>query len=483
MKRPHHNIKQNILLTGATGYVGGRLLKLLQGTENTIRCLVRNPDHLRERTDVSVEIFKGDLLDYKSLSPAFKEIDIAYYLVHSLAHGHDFHQIELQSAKNFAKAAQKAGVKRIIYLSGLGHGEDLSIHLKSRHDVGRILRESGINTIELRAGVVIGSGSISFDMIRSLVLKLPVMITPAWTKIKTQPIGIEDILSYLLESITIDTDESKIIEVGCPEQVSYRNLMSIYAEVSGLKRLMLPVPVLTPYLSGLWLGLVTPLYARVGQKLIEGLKNETVVKYPDDAKLFPIKPMSISTAIKRAIKNEDERIASTRWSDALSSLGDSNTYLNERLGNRLIDSRNIFVKTNPETAFCPIRTIGGVNGWYFGNSLWKIRGFIDRIVGGPGLRRGRRDQEEIQIGETLDFWRVKKYERNQLLLLKAEMKVPGRAWLQFEIQNEAEGCRIYQTALFDPAGLAGLLYWYILIPFHNIMFRGMLRSIAIRAEM
>lgn len=472
----------HVLLTGASGYVGGRLLPLLLEKGYRVRCLARNPEYLLKRVSKEVEVVQGDLLEPESVQSAMVGIDVAFYLVHSLAAQKNFREIELSSARHFALAAVRNRVRRIVYLSGLGHGRHLSPHLKSRQEVGDILRASGVPTFELRAGIIIGSGSLSFEMIRSLVRKLPVMITPRWTRIRTQPIAVEDVLSYLLHAAEIPVDKSGVFEIGSPDQVAYADLMKEFARQRNLKRWMLPVPVLTPWLSGLWLGLVTPLYAQVGQKLIEGLKNETVVKDTRALDVFPVRPMSVAQAIHRAMVNEDEAWARTRWSDALSAMGDRKIADPARLRSRIVDTRSVFVRVPPATAFQPIRTIGGESGWYYGNFLWRIRGFLDRLAGGPGLRRGRRDAENVRPGDTLDFWRVEEYTPDQLLRLKAEMKVPGRAWLQFEVTPERDGSRIHQTALFDPAGLSGLGYWYLLYPAHAMVFRGMLWEIAREAK-
>jgi uncharacterized protein YbjT (DUF2867 family) len=471
-----------ILLTGATGYVGGRLLTALEQRGHDVRCLARRPDNLRRSPQSRHEVVQGDVLDADTLPPALAGIETAYYLVHALAGGRDFVQDELQGARNFARAAREAGVHRIVYLGGLvPAGEHLSAHLASRTEVGRILREEGPPTCELRASIVIGSGSLSFEMIRALVQRLPVMITPSWTRHRAQPIAIEDVIAYLLAAREVPLDASQVVEIGGPDQVSYADLMRIYAEECGLRRPMLPVPVLSPRLSSYWLAFITPLQARVGAKLIGSIRHDTVVDNPGPARAFGVEPRGVREAVRRAIQREDQRLAATRWTDALSSSETNRGFGGVRYGSRLLDSREIAVNVPPDRAFAPIQRIGGDQGWYYGQWLWRIRGALDKIAGGPGLRRGRRDPEHVAPGDALDFWRVRSVEPGRLLRLRAEMRLPGRAWLQFEVEPDGGGSRIRQTAIFDPHGLTGLIYWYALWPVHQFVFGGMLRRIGAAA--
>ena len=333
-------------------------------------------------------------------------------------------------------------------------------------------------TIELRASIVIGSGSLSFEMIRALVDRLPVMITPRWVRSRAQPIAIEDVIAYLLESLDIPLDGSRAFEIGGADQASYGDIMIEYARQRGLKRRLINAPLLTPRLSGLWLGLVTPVYARVGRKLVDSLRHDTIVTDPSALAAFSVRPRGLAASIERALRNEDHAFAETRWSDALSSAGDLQQWGGVKLGSRLVDSRTIRVPASPAEAFAPIRRIGGTRGWYFGDWLWRLRGLLDLLAGGPGMRRGRRDPEQTAPGETLDFWRVEAYEPDRLLRLQAEMRLPGRAWLQFEVDPAGDGSTVRQTALFDPSGALGLLYWYALYPLHELVFAGMLRNIA-----
>ncbi|QDU44744.1 3 beta-hydroxysteroid dehydrogenase/Delta 5--_4-isomerase [Symmachiella dynata] len=476
--------QRSILLTGGTGYVGGRLIPLLEKQGYPLRCVARQPQHLEARVQASTEIVQGDLFEPESLRTALDGIDTAFYMVHSLGTGQDFEKEDRTAALNFAEAARHANVRRIIYLGGLGESQDgLSPHLRSRQEVGDILRQAGSQVIEFRASIIIGSGSLSFELIRSLVQKLPVMIWPQWVSTPAQPIAIEDVLAYLMAAIEYIDQESRVFEIGGPDQVSYGGVMLEYANQRGLKRWTIPVPFLSPRLSSLWLGLVTPVFARIGRKLVESLRNPTVVHNDDALQAFPdIQPRSSQAAIARALAKEDQEFAETRWSDAISSAGSPKSWGGVRFGNRLVDSRTATTHVSAERAFEPIRKIGGKTGWYFATWLWRIRGYLDLMVGGVGMRRGRRNPNTLTVGETLDFWRVQAYEPNRRLRLDAEMKLPGRAWLEFEVTESAGATTIRQTAVFDPVGLLGLMYWYGIYPLHRLIFAGMLREIVKAAE-
>ena len=472
-----------LLVTGASGYIGGRLMRALHDAGARVRCMARRPDELRGRAPDGVEIVRGDVLDAASLSAALAGVETAYFLIHAMATPREFAREECEGAQNFAQAALAAGVRRIVYLGGLGSDEGLSEHLASRHEVGRILRDSGVPTIELRASVILGSGSLSFELVRALVERLPVMLIPRWVRTRTQPIAIVDVIAYLSAAAVIPVHGSVVVEIGGSDRVSYLDLMREYASQRGLRRTFIPVPLLTPWLSGRWLGLVTPVYARVGQKLIDGVRNETVVTSPIATELFPgIVPLGIRDSIMQALSNEDREFAETRWSDARSSIGRSQPWGGSALGSRRVDSRHAVVQRRPAEAFKPIERIGGSTGWYFGNWLWRLRGLLDLVAGGAGMRRGRRDPESLHPGDAVDFWRVEAIEPGRLLRLRPEMKLPGRAWLQFEISPSATGSVIRQTAVFEPRGLAGLLYWYTLYPVHSLIFGGMMRGIARAAE-
>ena len=473
-----------ILITGGSGYVGGRLISKLEERGVPLRCMARRPESLRTKVVESTEVVFGDVLQPKSMKEALSGIKTAYYMVHSMGTGRDFESDDRRGARNFAVAARAAGVKKIVYLGGLGDSDQkLSAHLRSRQEVGQVLAESGAQVIEFRASIVIGSGSLSFELIRTLVQRLPFMICPKWVQTPAQPIAIEDVLAFLTAALEHQPAGHQVFEIGGPQQVTYRELMREYAKQCGLKRLMVSVPFLTPRLSSLWLGLVTPVYARVGRKLVDSLRNPTIVRDNSANSIFNIQPRDVAAAVQRALENEDNEFAATRWSDALSSGSRPKRWGGEKFGNRLVDSRTITIDVPAAAAFRPVRRIGGKTGWYYGNWLWQIRGFLDLLVGGVGVRRGRRDSDEIHAGEPLDCWRVETIEPERLLRLSAEMKLPGRAWLEFEITSEDPSrSTIRQTAIFDPLGLFGLCYWYAIYPLHEAVFGGMLRGIAQAAE-
>ncbi len=473
-----------VLLTGATGYVGGRLLGALRDAGRRVRCMTRRPDELAARLGDDVEVVQGDVLDPATLGPALEGVTAAYYLIHSMGSGEEYERQDREAAANFARAARDAGIERILYLGGLGGDGPLSKHLRSRQEVGGILRESGVPTIEFRASIIIGSGSLSFEMIRSLVRRLPVMTTPRWVRNRAQPIAVEDVIAYLVEALDTPINGSAVYEIGGPDGVSYGELMRECARQRGLRRLIIPVPVLSPGLSSLWLGLITPLYARVGRQLIEGIRYETVVTDDAAMRTFSVKPRGYREAIARALSNEDQQFAATRWSDALSSSPSPRRsgWGGERFGTRLVDRRQLSSHVSSERVFAAIERIGGRTGWYYGDWLWRLRGLIDEAVGGAGHRRGRRDPDRLQPGDTVDWWRVEAIERSRLLRLRAEMRLPGRGWLQFEVQPATSGCEVHQTAIFDPEGLLGLAYWYALWPIHSFVFAGMIRGISRAAE-
>jgi len=450
-------VKPLVLIAGATGYVGGELLKRLLDAGYTVRCLARRPEALRAKALPGLEVVEGDVLNSASVRAAMTGVGSAYYLVHSMGSTQSFEEQDRTGAQNFANAAREAGVRRIIYLGGLGHSTDqLSAHLRSRQEVGEILRSAGVPVIEFRASVVIGSGSLSFEMIRALVERLPVMIAPRWVSVDAQPIAIADMLAYLLAALDYPVASSNIFEIGGSDRVSYGGLMREYARQRGLRRLVISVPFLTPRLSSLWLGLVTPLYVRVGRKLIDSIRHSTVVEDPSALTEFGIRPYGFREAILAAI-NADTRHLKT-------------------------DSRMIHVNASQADAFAPIRRIGGAGGWYYANWMWQLRGWMDKLVGGVGMRRGRRDPDSLCVGDVVDCWRVEAIEPDHLLRLVAEMKLPGRASLEFEVTRDSTGSVIRQTASFDPLGLLGRAYWYSVLPFHHFVFNGMLKGIAARSR-
>jgi tryptophan-rich sensory protein/uncharacterized protein YbjT (DUF2867 family) len=468
-----------VLLTGATGYVGGRLLKKLEALDVATRCLTRRPEHLRGKIGPRVEVVAGDVMNSNSLAAAFAGVHTAFYLIHSMGSTGSFEDQDRLGAQNFGQAARAAEVRRIVYLGGLGdEQQSLSPHLRSRHEVGDILRASGVPVIEFRASIVLGSGSLSFELIRSLVERLPVMITPRWVRVPAQPIAINDVLSDLIAALDMQHAGSRTFEIGGTDQITYADLMKEYARQRGLKRWLLPVPVLTPRLSSLWLRLVTPVFAQIGRKLIESIRHPTIVRDPTALAELPINPVGFRQAIADALRTEDQELAQTRWSDALSSSGTVRSWFGFQFGPRLVDSRTVTLKASAAEAFAPVRCIGGKRGWYCANWLWRLRGTLDLLVGGVGLRRGRRDPESFRVGDRVDCWRVEVMEPNRVLRLAAEMKLPGRAWLEFEVTESEGESTIRQTAILDPVGLLGRAYWYLVYPLHQHLFAGMLRGIA-----
>lgn len=468
---------KTILLTGATGYVGGRLLHRLEEADQHVRCFTRRAEALAGRIAPATEVVVGDLLDAESLASAMNGVRTAYYLVHSMAAPGDFEELDRRAAGNFAEAARAAGVARIVYLSGLGSGDDLSAHLASRHEVGDILRSSGVSTIELRASIVIGSGSASFETVRSLVEHLPAIPAPRWVETAAQPIAIEDVIEYLLAALTTDCVSNEIVEIGGSDRVTYAEVMREYARQRRLRRRVFLMPVVTARGLRALLRMVLPVHGRIAGAMVESLRNETVVQESPAREAFSIEPRGLADAIDRALAIEDHEFAETRWSDALSRRTVSR-WGGVQFGRRLVSSRCVSVAGRAERAFAPIQRIGGPNGWYGLEWFWRLRGAVDRLRGGEGLRRGRRDPHELHVGDAIDFWRVERLDDGRRLLLAAEMKLPGRLWLQFDIENNDRGAEIRQTTVFDPAGYLGRVYWYLLYPVHHRVFGAMLRGLS-----
>lgn len=474
-----------ILVTGATGYIGGRLVPRLLELGYRVRCLVRDPARLQGRPwQSAVEIVAGDVLQPDSLAPAMQGVSAAYYLIHSLAGGSDFHQRDVTAADNFGTAARAANIERIIFLGGLAEAApNLSEHLRSRQQTGEALRAAGIPVTEFRAGVIVGSGSLSFELIRYLTERVPVMVCPRWVYTRTQPIGIREVLEYLATALAVPESSGRIVEIGGSEIVTYGEMMMIYAEARGLKRLMVPVPVLTPRLSSYWVNLVTPIPAVIARPLIEGLRNESIVHDPSAQQLFPqIQPASYHITVERALARLEASNVETTWSDALStSQGDVPPVTLTTNEGMIMEHRQRVVPASPADVYKTFMGIGGQRGWFYMNWAWRIRGFIDRMIGGVGLRRGRRDPDELRVGDALDFWRVEAVEPGRLLRLRAEMKVPGKAWLQLKVTpHEGEQTLLSQTAFFAPKGLFGWLYWYALYPMHGLIFSGLIDQIVRR---
>ena len=476
-----------ILVTGATGYIGGRLVPALLKAGYKVRVLVREAERLAGRAWLDlVEIVEGDVLIPETLGPALEDISAAYYLIHSMASGDDFHRRDLLAAKNFSQAAKTAQVKQIIYLGGLGdYHADLSEHLKSRQDTGKVLAQSGVPITEFRAAVIVGSGSISFEMIRYLTERVPLMICPKWVYTKTQPIAIEDVLTYLLAALTTPESLSKVIEIGGKDVVTYGEMMLGYASVRGLKRILLPVPLLTPKLSAYWVHWVTPVSAEIAHALVEGLRNEALVTDHSADIVFPhIDPVDYDTAVQTALEKLAVSEVETRWTDALvSSLGEQEPVQLTTLEGLIIEHRQLDILASRDDVFRVVSGLGGERGWLFFDWAWQMRGVIDRLLGGVGLRRGRRDADELRVGDALDFWRVEEIQTGDKLRLRSEMITPGEAWLQFELkQKEDDRIHLRQTAFFAPRGLPGFLYWYLLYPLHALVFSGLVRGIKKKAE-
>jgi uncharacterized protein YbjT (DUF2867 family) len=470
-----------ILVSGATGYIGRRLKnKLLEYPELQVRIFVRNALKVQEKAGQEVEIAEGDTFNREKLALALKDIDVAFYLIHSMGAGKDFSDLDRKSAENFRDTCIAAGVKKIVYLGGLGVKDTASKHLLSRIETGEILsaRPDKVVTIWIRAGVIIGAGSKSFEILRNLMQKLPVMVTPKWVTTRTQPIAVDDVLSYLTASIWLDTRENLIVDIGS-ENMSFKDMMLAAARVMGLKRFVWPLPVLTPKLSSYWLIFFTPVPYKIAAALVEGLKSETVQQNDNAKRCFPeIMPLSFEDSVRRAIKEiEDEQVVS-RWCD--SSAGEAcDIILQDDPSSAIIRDRRVIEFSNiaPEKVFQSALAIGGARGWYKYNILWRLRGAIDKMVGGYGLNRGRRLSGELRIGDALDFWKVADITPNKRLLLLAQMKLPGKAWLEFAIEDNT----LVQTAHYYPRGIWGRLYWYITMPFHNLVFQDLAEKIVKQA--
>jgi uncharacterized protein YbjT (DUF2867 family) len=471
-----------VLVTGASGYVGGRLVAELLERGYRVRCLVRTPSKLaRAPWRDRVEVVVGDVAE--DLGPAMAGVAAAYYLVHSIGATADWSAHDRAAAGNFRDAAAAAGVQRIVYLGGLGVAEDdLSEHLTSRHEVGHELAAGPVPVTELRAAVVIGSGSASFEMLRYLVEVLPVMVTPRWVDTRCQPVAIRDVLRFLADALTAPV-AGRVLDVGGPDVLSYRDMMRIYAEEAGLpRRIIVPVPVLTPGLSSHWVGLVTPIPPSLARPLIESLVNDVVVRGDAAADAMPGPLLGYREAVARALGRVKSGDVPTRWSQA--ELG--GRHAAEPLptdpswagGSVFSDRRTRRVAAAPAQVYAAISRIGGATGWHHGEWLWGIRGALDTLAGGVGMRRGRVHPSELSVGDPLDFWRVEEARPGEIVRLRAEMRLPGEAWLEWRLEPDGDGTVVSQTARFHPRGLLGRLYWYAVAPFHHFVFPGLLRGIA-----
>ena len=474
--------KKPILVTGATGYVGGRLIPRLLDAGYIVRAMVRDPSRLQGRSWIDqVEIYKGDVLQPETLFPALEGVDVAYYLIHSMMAGTGFHQRDQRAAHSFAAAAKKGEVRKIIYLGGLGDpNADLSDHLRSRQQTGTALQSAGVHVLEFRAGVIVGAGSASFEMIRYLTERVPIMISPRWVYTRTQPISIGNILDYLTAAVEFPLDDHQVVEIGGPQVLSYEDMLRGYARIRGLRRAILPVPILTPRLSSYWVHWVTPIPAALARPLIEGLRNEVIVHDHQAQQLFPsVKLTPYDQAVEVALSSLHASNVESAWSDALANTqGDEAPLQLTTHDGMIIERRTLEVPAPISDVFQAYTSLGGQKGWLYADWAWRLRGIIDRLIGGVGFRRGRRDPNDLRTGDALDFWRVEELNPDRKLLLRAEMKVPGRAWLQFESSPLDPGKTfLQQTAFFAPKGLSGLLYWYALYPIHARIFSGLIRGV------
>ena len=479
-----------VLVTGSTGYIGGRLVPELLDAGHEVRCLVRTPSKLHgiDWAD-QVTVVRGSLEDDVAVREAMAGCEAAYFLVHSMGGSDDFAATDRRNARRFAEAAADTPtMERIVYLGGLGQeGEDLSHHLSSRHEVGDILRLGRVPVTELRAAVIIGSGSASFEMLRNLVEVLPAMVTPKWVDTKVQPIAIRDILHALVTVLGRPDTLGRTIEVGGPDVLTYREMMHTYADVAGLRRrLIVPVPVLSPSLSSRWVGLVTPLPGGLARPLVESLVNEVIV-HDASVDLFADRPaVSFRESLELALRRVEDVDVRTRWSDA-SLPGQTPadplpTDPDWSGGTVFIDEQTADTDASVEAVFAVAAGIGGDRGWFVADPLWTLRGLADKLVGGPGMRRGRRHPDTLRVGDALDFWRVEAYEPPRLLRLRAEMRLPGEAWMEWTVDDDGPDRSVLrQRALFVPRGLLGRLYWYAVVPFHGLIFGQLARDIARRA--
>jgi len=483
---------------GATGYIGGRLVPELLGAGHTVRAVAREPGKLddapwRDR----VEVVRGDVTDARAVEAAVDGQEVVYYLVHSL-HRRDFADVDRAGARTVAAAAKGAATgtatgaatgsaKRIVYLGGIApYGQDLSPHLRSRTEVGEIFLDSGVPTIVLNAAIIIGSGSASFEMLRHLTERLPVMVTPRWVRNRIQPIAVRDVLHYLVHAATVDAGVNRAFDIGGPDVLTYLAMMRRYAVVAGLpRRVIVPVPVLTPWLSAQWVNLVTPVPRSIAIPLIESLVHEVVVHDQDVVAYLPSPPAGpthYEQAIGLALRRVRDADVPTRWSDACEPADPLPTDPDWSGGSVYTDVRELHTPADADKLWRVIESVGGERGWYSFPLAWSVRGWIDRLAGGAGLRRGRRDPRRLHTGEALDWWRVERLERPHLLRLRAELRLPGRAWLELSATPDGDGATYRQRAIFEPHGLAGHLYWKSIVPFHAIIFGGMARNITGTAE-
>jgi uncharacterized protein YbjT (DUF2867 family) len=481
------NDSRLILVTGVTGYVGGRLVPKLLDAGYRVRCIVRDPERIRDFPWAKrVEVFACDMSHRERAVEAMRGVDAAYYLIHGRQGGKDSAHRDLDVARIFAEAADEAGVKRILYLGELvDPAGDLSPYLRSRHETGYLLRQGGVPVTEFRAGMIVGSGSALFEMVRYLTEREPLLVCPAWFFSQAQPIAIRDVLSYLVAALETPESVGKMIEIGGPTRLTYADMLLAYAHERGLKRRLIRTPIYAPLLSAYWVHMITPIHWRVVLPLIEGLHANLIVRDETARRLFPhIQPIDFATAVHLALGRIQRDNVETSWADALvTSLGDRKPYDFSVQEGMFIERRRLSLDLEPATVFRAYTGIGGARGWMYMDWAWALRGWMDKAIGGVGLRRGRRHPDDIRAGEALDFWRVEAVEKDRLMRLQAEMKVPGKAWLEFQSDPQEGGGTLFTvTAYFDAHGLPGFLYWYAMWPFHKFIFDGLARRLASRAR-
>ena len=494
MAVPEHapaHAPKTCLVTGATGYIGGRLVPELLAAGHTVRVMSRSPERLRDHPWADqVEMVRADAGDEEQVAAACAGVDVVYYLIHALGGGPSFEETDRRTARVMAAAAREAGVGRLVYLGALEpEGEDLSPHLRSRIEVAGILLASGVPTVVLRAAVVLGSGSASFEMLRYLTERLPVMVTPRWVHSRIQPIAIRDVLRYLVGCAQLTPSVHRCFDIGGPDVMNYAEMMQRYAAVAGLpRRRIVPVPLFSPSLSSHWVGLITPVPAGIARPLVESLRNTVVCREHDIAEYVPDPPeglLGFDEAVRLAVQRVRDSAVSTRWASASVPGAPSDPLPTDpdwAGGSLYVDERTRYSTAPPEALWRVVEGIGGENGWYSFPLAWEVRGLLDRMVGGVGLRRGRRDPRRLYVGDALDFWRVEERETGRLLRLRAEMRLPGLAWLEFHVEHDGDGAVLRQRATFAPRGLAGHVYWRGIAVFHGVVFGGMLRGLVRAAE-
>lgn len=473
-----------ILLTGANGYIGRRLLPVLVKNGHHVLCLVRDPSRFQvpESFRSSIEVHKVDLLNSSDFDNLPTDIDAAYYLVHSMTGtSKDFSKLETTTAENFSNYINRTTARQVIYLGGISNEESLSRHLSSRKNVENVLHESSVPVTVLRAGIIVGSGSASFEIIRDLVEKLPVMVAPKWLNTKCQPIAIRNVIDYLVGVLGNSESFGNTYDIGGPDILTYKEMLTQFAEVRGYKRLIITLPVLTPRLSSYWLYFVTSTSFRLARSLVDSMKTEVICQIKGINKIVDTEVLNYRESVSRAFMKIEQNMVISSWKDAMITSSDDTSlreFVEVPVHGCFTDRKEVEIDREVDRVVENIWKIGGENGWYATNWLWRIRGFLDKVVGGVGLRRGRRSPTELNSGDALDFWRVLLASKSdRRLLLFAEMKLPGEAWLEFRIKNRDSQPRLVQTATFRPRGVLGRLYWYLMVPFHHIIFRRMARNI------